>query len=1322
MRLLAALFLSCLVPTIGLSQTKQEQLDFFEQRIRPVLVEHCYECHNSAETSEAGLALDWQGAIKAGSDSGSILDGGNDSLLIRVMRHDIDGLEMPEGGPKLDNRIINDFEKWVGWGAPDPRDEPPSESELAESTSWEAIREKRKQWWSFQPIVSHSPPTIDLPQTYAKWADNPIDKFVFAKQAEIGVQPNDRASRLKIVQRLYVALTGLPPTPVQVRDFLRDPSEEAVGQLVDRLLDSPHFGERWARHWMDWVRYAESHGSEGDPKIEGAEYYRDYLIRALNNDVGYDQLLKEHVAGDLLTEPRINDDLGINESIIGTAHWRMVFHGFAPTDALDERVRFTDDAINSFSKAFLGLTVSCARCHDHKFDAISQADYYAIYGILASTRPGRKSITVDADFESRSATMKAIKQKIRDALSKEWLEIAKAQLPDASEFLAQDLESDSVESHWDKLENDYAEYQAAVSGSLAKAASASWDLTARNEAEEWFEYGPGLGSGPSKAGEFIVEPDGDRLIQGILPSGIYSHLVSNKLGARLTSPDFKLDQNYKLFLEICGGGSAMSRYVVQDYPRNGTVFPVTDLRSKLPDWRWQSYDLKYWQGDDVHIELTTANDAPLLFKNSPRSWFGVRRTLLLPEGAPAPPGKRLDYLQPLIALASEHSPRTAEQLASVLQQAVVAAVEGFSAGELTDQQAEFLDRCLRQGVLPSTKVGLPNTAELVNAYRQVESQIPVAKRIPTLAEWKGADRPLFERGNHKQPSEIVPRRFLEAIDDTRYDSPISGRMQLSKDMLRKDNPFTARVIVNRVWTHLFGRGLVETPDNFGRLGAEPSHPELLDYLASSFKKQDKWSLKSLIRRIVLSETWLQDSIVSREKRELDPSNRYYARYPVRRLDAETIRDKLLAVSGVLNKAPVESPVNGSSDRRSVYVRVKRNALDPFLTTFDAPVPFSTTGLRPTTNVPAQSLLMLNSPFVEKLAQSWGDSLAKRQHLNSEQVIRQAWSRAFGREPERNELAAAVEYLEASRIQYESDRTLRKKIDAEIRKCQEKIDALLEPARTKLLAESASSNADASSDAVATWDFDNASEEELTLKGSSRLEDGQLVLDGKGWAETKLDFDLTEKSLEVVVQLDELSQRGGGIMSVQTNDGVIFDAMVIGEQQPKTWLAGSNNFKRTKPFAKAMQESAVSEPIHLVFSYQADGKVTCYRNGAQYGKPYKTTVQPFKKSNSLISFGIRHGRGLAEGRMFRGKLARARLYDRALTAEEALAASRGQQLVTRQQILAALGRSQQNEVKELEAELEELRQALKTRQHVPANQHFYDLTHAIFNMKEFIYVQ
>ncbi len=386
-----------------------------------MLIEHCYACHNSTDTTEGELALDFRDGLRSGGSGGALIVPGDPakSRLIAILKHQIKGLEMPEDSAKLDEQAISDFEHWIAKGAEDPRDEPPSAEEISKATSWDATLQRRKQWWSFRPIEKPSLPSGD---------ENPIDKLIRAKLSEAGLSPASPAEPAILIRRLYFNLIGLPPTPTELDQWMSqftaaeaDRSKVAEA-LVDQLLGSDQFGPRWARHWMDWIRYAESHGSEGDPDINNAWMYRDYLIRALNADVPYDQLVREHIAGDLMDNPRVNEQLGLNESVLGPIQLRMVFHGFSPTDALDEKVRFVDDQVNAISKAFLGLTVSCARCHDHKFDAISQTDYYAMFGMFAACRPGRSIVDLPKLQSKNREALAALKPKIRQAVAQHWLD------------------------------------------------------------------------------------------------------------------------------------------------------------------------------------------------------------------------------------------------------------------------------------------------------------------------------------------------------------------------------------------------------------------------------------------------------------------------------------------------------------------------------------------------------------------------------------------------------------------------------------------------------------------------------------------------------------------------------------------------------------------------------------------------------------------------------------------------------------------------------------------------------------------------------------
>jgi len=861
-----------------------------------------------------------------------------------------------------------------------------------------------------------------------------VDRFIRERLAKEDLSPADRADPRTLVRRLYFNLIGLPPTPEEAAAFeadsIRNP-QSAIRNLTDRLLADPAFGEKWARHWMDWTRYADTHGSEGDPVIPHASQYRDYLIRALNEDVPYDQLLLEHFAGDLLGTPRLDAAKKINESALGLGHLRMVFHGFAPTDALDERVRFTDDQINTVTKAFLGLTVSCARCHDHKFDAISQADYYALFGIFSSALPATIAVDAPGILEQHRDELAALKPAIRQQLAAAW----SASLPKTASDWEKHLSGKSDRGPALAL---LAEIQATGSDAPAVAklwdtakkqgpakglsAAKRWDLSDPAHFNTWSRYGEGLfGEKPAPAGEFTLtntNADSRTVVQSILPAGAYSHLLSTKHRGVLASAPFDLDGEYDLHVLVNGEGSSV-RYVVQHYPRSGTVYPVTDLGSS--NWHWIKYDLNYWKGDNLHLELATAGDAPILVKGDERSWFGIREAVLVKKGEPAPASPDQESLAALFGNSDDSLPANFEEACALYKKVLQELLADWAAASpaLDDAGALFLNEALQAGIFPNTLTTLPESLQsLVTRYRQLESAIPLPTRAPGVFERPGIDQPLFIRGDHKQPGPPVPRRFLEELDAAPYTTRGTGRLEFARDLVEAKNPFTSRVIVNRLWYHLFGEGIVPTVDNLGRLGEPPSHPELLDFLADRFRNEQDWSLKALIRDLVLTETWQQASGPSPEALELDPANALLSSYPLRRLEAEAIRDSFLAVSGQLDRTAFGPPVGGGTPRRSVYLRVKRNDLEPLLTTFDFPVPASSVGRRDVTNVPAQSLTLLNDPFLIDQAKKW--AATRRSTLppgaGDEDRIHHLFETAVTRPPTSAELTGAKDFLAA--IDYE----------------------------------------------------------------------------------------------------------------------------------------------------------------------------------------------------------------------------------------------------------------------------------------------------------------
>jgi len=1308
--------------------------ELFESRIRPVLVDHCYECHNSETKAEGGLALDFRDGLRDGGTSGPALVPGKPdaSLILKAVRHGDPKLRMPRGGAKLSESVIADFARWVALGAPDPRVEPPTAAELRSLTSWEAVRDRRKNWWSFRPLTDPPPP----PVRRAGWSDQPVDRFLLARMEERGLEPADPADRSTLLRRVAFALSGLPPTPGEVERFLGDPSPRAYDEAVDRLLGSPRFGERWARHWMDWFRYADSHGSEGDPSIPHAWRYRDYLVRALNADVPYDRLVREHLAGDLLPDPRVNRDLGVNESALGVGHYRMVAHGFAPTDALDEQVTFTDNQVDVLTKAFLGLTVSCARCHDHKFDPISQADFYALYGVMASARPALITVDTPERLLAHRDELRVRKGQIRRELAGAWIRALpglparlRKPLPEDAKTPGHPLHAWSVLSGLDgeAFAPAWSKLRADPPAPAGPATRRRWVLSGKDHGD-WFRHGNGLPDAPSPPGEFPVTAVGDRIVTTVHPAGVYTNTLSDKHNGVLTSPRFKIDTDF-ISARLAGGGGARARFVVQNYPRaTGLIYP-----SSVPDgdgFRWYRWDSAYWKGEWAYIEIATSEDLPVEVKpNGGRSWFGVTEVVCHDRGWTPDPGPRLP------AALARGNPRSPADLAALYADALREAVAAWGAGTADDDQANLLGAAVRARLLPDTLDALPGLAPPVADYRRVEAEVPVPTRAPGVLEGTPFDQPVFLRGNPKTPGGPVPRRFLEVFDSKPFATPRSGRLELADEFVAPRNPLTPRVIVNRLWHHLFGRGLAATPDNLGRLGEPPTHPELLDALASRFVA-DGWSLKRTIRRIVTTRAYRMSSLPSGAAAGRDPSNLTLSHFPVRRLEAEALRDAILAVSGQLDETRGGPDVPGRSRRRSVYVRVQRNDLDPFLNAFDAPEPFTTRGRRDTTNVPAQSLTLLNDPWVIEQAASWAEGVARDPSApDDDERVRRMFVTALGRPPTADELDQCRQFLADTDRERVHARREAERITTEITTRRDRIAALTAPARAHLPAPGLTDRRHADApEPIARWEFDGDLRDAVgrlhgRAVGKARLEGSALVLDGRSYVETEpLDRPLTSKTLEALVVLDDTDQRGSGLIATETLDGGVFDAIVFGEFAPGHWLAGSDFFRRTQPFHGDPETDAVRRPVRIAVAYQADGTIAAYRDGKPYGRPYRSGGPiRFAAGEGRVLFGLRHSPA-AGGKFLKGKILRARLYDRALSPAEVAASARDSESDSADAaVLAALPAGDRGECERLAREIADLaaeRATHRTPDGPPSGPagRWQALAHAVFNFKEFLYTR
>ena len=982
--------LTCFAMLQGATITP-EQIEFFEKQVRPIFAEHCFSCHSTrAKTPFAGLLFDNRATVfKDG-----IVTPGNpaQSRLIRAVKEE-GAKSMPPTGKLAPAKILT-LAKWVEMGAPWPED-----LASAKIKSGFDLESRRRDHWAWQPVKPQAlPPIKDK-----TWPLQPIDRFLLSALEQRGLKPAAAANHSVWLRRVTFDLTGLPPSLAELAAFDQDHSPSAYENVVDRLLESPRYGERWARSWMDLVRYAESHGSEGDPDIPLTWRYRDYLIRAFNSDVPYDQLIREHLAGDLIP-PRVNQSAHINESVVGLAFYRMVEHGFQPVDPWEDRVKWTDNQVDVFSKAFQGLTVSCARCHDHKFDAISQKDYYALFGIFANARPTQIPIDDESSLNRNRTELVKLKVEIKTKLADAWTK----QVDAAAVRLIR-------ENPWftfNNLESDYRNAAAFWQGE-AKARLAFnqtnftqvWDPSKGGSAG-WANRGSGQ---LIKQGDFSIESEGNRLVTSILPSGVYTHLLSRKHAGVITSPRFKIETD-SISMRLSGAGGSAARLIVENYavPRGGIYNQV--LNPKEDSLEWSRWDTTFWKGFTAYIEFATAGDLTILAKQQPpegRSWIGIQQVAFHNNGL-----KPKDDASLPVMLLEGNVPSSEDDLFKRTAGLLRAAITAWQQNGLTQEQAALLDYGVRSGILQS---GTDVAGPMVNHYRKLEKEITVPLRAPGIIEEAGQDQELLIRGGINNKGPMVPRKFLTALDSKPYADPQTMRLQLANEVASPNNPLTARVMVNRIWRNLFRRGIVPTVDNFGKLGDKPSHPELLDYLANQFVEQG-WSIKKMVRMLATSQAYRMSSSGS----ESDTS---WQHMPLRRLEAEEIRDTILSVSGELDQTMFgpsvtvyyshdegktkgdkpKGPLDGAG-RRSIYMEVRRNATNPFLDVFDVPKPSTTRGERDVTNVPAQSLTLMNSPFVIDQARKWA---------NRNEDIDAMFVRALGRKPTSGERDAAESFLAGS---------------------------------------------------------------------------------------------------------------------------------------------------------------------------------------------------------------------------------------------------------------------------------------------------------------------
>lgn len=1049
-------FFLVFVGTLSIAADEVSDLEFFEKNIRPVLVRHCYECHASSSSEAKGnFTLDSREGIRRGGETGpGVVPGDAEkSLVIAALRHE--SIAMPPE-TQLPRKVIADFVAWVEMGAPDPRSQPPTAAQLASAT-WDAKYHERRQWWSLQPVTTPSIPNVQN----ASWSDRAIDRFILAELEKHGLAPAPQANRETLLRRLTFNLTGLAPTLSMMHSFVNDDREGAWEHVIDLTLDSPHFGERWARHWMDVVRYTDTYGYEWDVPAKGAWRYRDYLIRAFNADVPFDQLVREHIAGDLLEEPRLHVVERINESLIGPMFFQMgeKRHGDS-ADFNGVHQEMLDNKIDAFSKAFQATTISCARCHDHMLDAVAQREYYALAGVFASSRWVTNTLDLEDRNQALLTQLSQIKKQLREQCSKLWrqdAQTAATEIPKAT-FGGEESSAwnavlkthqEQKELPWEDTFRPWIEIVKAKDS--GQSIAGAWSALAQRYAAEqekrrienanhfktivdfregiptgWSTDGTGIQIVP--CGDFLVAVNGPNAIQNLLIGGLQTNALSSRLNGALRSPLLKTLGRSHISYQYSGGGHAAARDV---YENAFLTERFNYLDSSRPTWLIRSTVLGP-PDSNVFQEFVTkttnpnfpprvglGGDLTVEQISNPRSWFGITKVIV--HQAPFPPQDGLLRFHGLFKIPTTPDGSVAlrectslEEIAQAYADWFTSAIDRWEHNVATEEDVHLINTLLKSELL-TNDFQHPQLTTFIKRYREIEKQIKPPWTVNGLADLDpGQDYRLNIRGNYDDLGDPIPRGYLQAImgSSSAFKSETSGRKELAAWIASPENPLTARVFVNRVWHWLFGTGLVATPNDFGHLGDQPSHPELLDHLTRQFI-DDGWSLKKLIRSIVVSKAWQQSGHTTNAALQLDARNRWLHHYPLRRLEAEAIRDAILSASGRLDRQlfgqPIDPPrqkedeykrlFSGPLDglgRRSIYTKVTIMEPPRFLATFNQPKPKIPTGRRDSTSTTAQSLTMMNDPFVRSQAEFWARTLVGTDHASTEERIAHMFQVVFSR--------------------------------------------------------------------------------------------------------------------------------------------------------------------------------------------------------------------------------------------------------------------------------------------------------------------------------------
>ncbi|MCE9596274.1 MAG: DUF1549 domain-containing protein [Planctomycetes bacterium] len=1058
--LVGVLVTAAVVGARAQQEPTSDDLEFFERRVRPILEERCLSCHSSALAKpKGGLTLD----TRAGWERGAVLGAAivardpDASPLVRAVRYDDLELQMPPKG-KLPDGDVAVLEEWVRRGAPDPRDGE------AHETKRSTVR--AEDHWAFRAVADVTPPRV----ANEAWVANDVDRFVLARLESEGLAPAAPATKRELLERVSFDLIGLPPTSTELTDFEGDASKDAYERVVDRLLASPHYGERWGRHWLDLARYSDSNGLDENLGLGEAWRYRDWVVRALNADLPYDQFVIDQLAGDLLPEPADKDALA--DQLTATGFLVLGPKMLAEQDKQKLVMDVVDEQLDVASKAFMGLTVGCARCHDHKFDPIPTRDYYALAGVFKST-----STMANLDFVSRWRERELAPRAEIDAAD----EHARLSTEAKGALDALVAENDrAVRVEWRR---NFASYLlagtfAARGAMLFEAEESSRgnlgvDRTTWGDEDiaivhtvapglQFAEYDVTVESARSLVLDVRYASAEERPVRVLLNGAVVaetaldaktgSFALDGQRWARVGAFDFQPGRNVLRF-------------------ERATDFPHVDkfvlARASTREWfvdgnPWASGLLpEVVRNFAVYVELTARRKDPIFapwnaFAALASDEWPTRAAEIVAKLRADSAAKSPELSSRVLALLDGLPPRSLEDLAGRYQTlfSMIDAAwreaqskEGEKPTELASADEEALRRVLygKHGPFAlrseSLEALFPEVVrgELAKLRRDVDdlaltAPMPFARALG-VEDASIVDVPVHLRGSHLSLGpEPVPRGVLSAtsaaLDAPTMPAEHSGRLELARWLVDPRHPLTSRVMANRVWAGHFGRGLVASTSNFGVRGDAPTHPELLDWLAREFVRRD-WSLKALHRLIVTSNTYRMSTRGDALGLERDPENRLLARQNRRRLEAEVLRDAWLAVSERLDPAlggkalttgNAEYVTNDQSSdvaryqstRRSLYLPIIRNAMYEYFGAFDYNDPSVPIDVRPETVAAPQALFLMNSELVLDCARALAALATKMEPEREGERLTVLWRHALNREPSASERQRAIDFLRAVR--------------------------------------------------------------------------------------------------------------------------------------------------------------------------------------------------------------------------------------------------------------------------------------------------------------------